>query len=303
VASTDELRIWRLSDGRAGHDSQSLGLCDALARATSCRVRELAVGAGLARLWPRPPAAERPDLILGAGHRLHAAMLALRRAHGGRAVIMMRPSLPLAWFDLCLVPAHDAPPARANVIATAGALNRVRPGATAAGTALVLLGGPSRHFDWDAGAMLEQLHLIVEAGRYARGTVTDSRRTPEPTRRALRALAGGRWHYAPHDRCAPGWLAGALAAAEDAWVSRDSVSMIYEALSAGCRLGLLEVPARREGRLWRAGEALLAGGDATSLAAWQAAGSLQPSPRAWAEADRCAAEILARWFPGRAAGR
>ncbi|MDQ2694705.1 MAG: mitochondrial fission ELM1 family protein, partial [Pseudomonadota bacterium] len=108
--------IWRFSDGRPGHDNQSLGLAEALARLMPVQVFTLAplpplpALAGL--LTGRAPAALRlpaPDLILGAGHRTHLSLLAARRSRGGRAVVLMSPSLPLRWFDLCLIPEHDDP--------------------------------------------------------------------------------------------------------------------------------------------------------------------------------------------------
>ena len=36
-----------------------------------------------------------PDIVLGAGHRTHLSLLAARRVHRGKAVVLMRPSLPL----------------------------------------------------------------------------------------------------------------------------------------------------------------------------------------------------------------
>ncbi len=291
------LVIWRVSDGRAGHDSQSLGLVEALGRCTPCRSHELRAGRGLARLRaPAAPTGPRPDLIIAAGHGTHPGVMALRRAHGGRSVILMQPSLPLRCFDLCLVPAHDAPRARSpRLEITRGALCRNRPGEKQPGTALVLVGGPSRHFHWHGDTVLAAIRAILDSGRHATVTVADSPRTPPALRAALARLPA---RYIAFEQCPGGWLAAELAITEAAWVTRDSVSMVYEALSSGCRLGLIDVPPRRtRSRLLRATELLLEAGEAIALPAWQAGAALPAASGAWAEADRCARLILQRWFP------
>jgi uncharacterized protein len=42
-------------------------------------------------------------------------------------VVLMKPSLPRRWFDLCILPQHDGIAADAHTLVTEGALNRVRP--------------------------------------------------------------------------------------------------------------------------------------------------------------------------------
>jgi hypothetical protein len=144
-----------------------------------------------------------PDLIIGAGHRTHFTVLAARRAHGGRAVVLMQPSLPLGWFDLCLIPEHDRPRDRPNVERTYGVLNTVLPASHAApDRGLFLIGGPSAHHAWAEARMVEQILTVLRGDRadsvdaddvapHPRidcGGVPCSRRT-EPRRRALRTNA------------------------------------------------------------------------------------------------------------------
>jgi hypothetical protein len=76
------------------------------------------------------------------------------------------------------------------------------------------------------------------------------------------------------------------------WVTADSVSMLFEALSAGCAVGVLEVPARRDDRITRIAPSLLAESRVLSLAQWQAKGEW-PRPPPLAEAARCAARVAA----------
>ncbi len=105
------MHIWWFRDGRAGHERQAKALIDALGRLRPVTLLEAAplgladvARAAARRLWP---AEAPPDLVLGAGHDTPPSLLAARRARGGRAVVLMRPSLPLAWFDLCVLPRHD----------------------------------------------------------------------------------------------------------------------------------------------------------------------------------------------------
>ena len=100
------LVVWRFSDGKAGHDNQTRGLAEALARLRPVEVitleplppfaalKGLSLGRQLG--WNEWPA---PDLLLGAGHRTHLSLLAARRIRGGKIVVLMRPSLPLGLFD------------------------------------------------------------------------------------------------------------------------------------------------------------------------------------------------------------
>jgi mitochondrial fission protein ELM1 len=87
----------------------------------------------------------------------------------------------------------------------------------------------------------------------------------------------------PHQQTPPGWLAGKLSALETVWVTEDSVSMIYEALSGGAKVGVLEMPRLRPGaRVIRGLEVLRAEGYFDK----------DHPPQLLAEADRCAELIL-----------
>ena len=91
--------------------------------------------------------------------------------------------------------------------------------------------------------------------------------------------------------------AGKTAGAGLVWVSEDSVSMVYEALTAGCATGILAVPARRHGKkkLQQGIEALARDGLVTTFAHWQNKTPLQTPARLFDEAARVAAWILDKW--------
>lgn len=296
--------VWRLTDGKPGHENQTLGLVAALQRRGPVQCHDIAVDratTGVADLLLRrfPPGSRlpAPDLLLGAGHATHLPLLAARRAHGGRTVVLMRPSLPLGLFDLCLIPEHDNPPRRRNVLATRGALNPLTAtGDHCAERQLVLLGGPSRHFGWDQSALIAQLCQLFQRSPGIHFTVTGSRRTPASLLGELQARAINNCDIVPLQETGPGWVAERLAGSAVAWITEDSVSMLYEALTAGCQVGLLKLPWSRPGRVSRGVEWLVDEGWVTPFERWSETGRLSRPPPGFNEADRCAGLIMDRWW-------
>ncbi len=285
-----------ISDGKPGHLNQSLGLAAALqALLPQAQIDTRAPLRGaqllqalLGRLkWPDP----QPALLIGAGHGTHLSLLALRRVTGAPAVVLMRPSLPLGWFDLCLIPEHDRPPERDNVIRTQGALNRMQPAAKAPGFGLILLGGPSKHFHWDDDRVLTQLHALLERDpRHWR--VVTSRRTPPSLLQALAAIKA--IDLVLPEQTDADWLPAQLGVAQCCWVSADSVSMIYEALSAGCAVGLLGLAPIADSRVARGVASLQQRGQVTLLEQWNGQPLAAPA-QGFNEAGRCARELQERF--------
>ena len=301
--------VWRFLDGKAGHDRQTSGLLRALAERLPLDVHALPVSTSRIGVWQawrrRLPAAlaalPAPRLLLGAGHACEWPLLAARRARGGRAVYLMKPSFPTRCFDLCFVPRHDGVAAGPHVEPTEGVLNDIVPGPRErAGPALVLVGGPSKHHAWDEAGLLRQVASLVSGKRAHELVITDSRRTPATTALALAGFTREGVRFVSHREVGGDWLRERLAQAPAAWVTADSVSMLFEALSAGCAVGVLEVPAKRSDRISGIAPGLLREGRVSSLADWLASGEL-PSPRApLTEAARCAAVVHARLLGGTA---
>lgn len=306
LATPPPLTLWRLTDGKPGHEKQTLGLARALQRLLPATCHDIPVHPGtpaatlrasldwLLRRFPAGRPLPDPDLILAAGHATHLPALAARRARGGRIVVLMRPSLPLACFDLCLIPAHDRPRTRPNVIVTRGVLNAVQPGGRHdPARGLFLIGGPSRHYAWDDAAIAAQVREVVTAHPDIAWTLTTSRRTPAAFLTALGSPPGVA--VLSHTQTPAGWLEAALAASSEVWVSPDSGSMLYEALTAGCRVGLFELSARPDSRIARDIAGLAEVGWVTPIARWRREHTLAPAPEGFNEAERCAHLILARW--------
>lgn len=297
---SEPLVIWRLTDGKPGHMQQTLGLARALAGRSRCETIDIDVSSrsvGLIDLLLgrfRPGLGKKkPDLIIGAGHGTHLALLAARRSAGGRIVALMKPSLPLSLFNFVVVPEHDGVTPAANVISTLGVLNPMRPGHKQPGSLLFLIGGPSKHVEWSDDVILGQLQAVVASLEPdASWCVTDSRRTPATLSSELQRHYGER--FQPVAACPPGWLAERLAGTDTVWVSADSVSMVYEALTAGCHVGLLDVPrAARPSRVARGVEQLVAAQRVTSFDAWSATKAMRPALH-FNEAERVAGILLER---------
>jgi mitochondrial fission protein ELM1 len=295
-AGTRPLVVWVVSDGKPGHLNQSLGLAEALARATPTDPHVVpalpAWRAALAGLLNRMPdhAPPAPDLVIGAGHGTHLTLLAARRAQGGRAVVLMKPSLPRRCFDLVIVPRHDGVPTDAHTLVTEGALNRIRPAARDPQRGQMLIGGESPHFRWDGDAVQVQIRSVLARTPAVQWTLTTSRRTPAEFLTGLPAEPN--LTVVPHTATGPDWLPQQLAGCGTAWVTPDSASMVYEALTAGAEVGVFDLPANPKSRVGWAIAQLADDKRVTRFIAWCAHGTLHPNPQPLAEADRCAAWIL-----------
>jgi mitochondrial fission protein ELM1 len=205
----------------------------------------------------------------------------------------MKPSLPRAWFDLCIVPEHDAPSSLDNQLITRGVLNTMRwSHEHHDDTGLVAIGGPSRHYDWDDDVLLQQLEQLVLARPGRRWWVTSSPRTPAEFFERVAGLLSGA-ECVPFGQTSPEWLAQRMAEAGEVWVSEDSVSMVYEALGSGARVGLLKVRRRGFSRITRGVDRLVNEGWVGVPGEMQLA---KGPGRVLNEADRCAQWIDEQWL-------
>ena len=295
---SNTLQLLILSDGKPGHRNQSLGLADALARLTEshCRIIELNnVTRGKKILYARELASQapRPDWIIAAGHGTHLCALLLRRWLKARAIVLMKPSWPMSCFDACLVPTHDLVGKfiPANVIPTTGALNRIVPSVEKDAKGLILIGGESREYACDPDALRAAISQVI-AQTPLDWHITDSRRSPASFLESLSDLPAT---LHPHQQTTPEWLPEQLRRSQCAWVTSDSVSMIYEALSSGAQVGLLPMMPRKEfSKIVNAVDELCRNGKLTTFKDLQATGRLLPSIPL-AEADRCAEILLAKF--------
>jgi len=312
------LEIVSFFDGRLGHEKQTRGILNALGRLTPVRVDAIPVAPPSFKTvclnwfyYLVSPAAKfvktasRADLIIGTGTGTHLPMLVYRRKSGARVVTCMTPDFLLKnAMDLCFVPRHDRPKPALNIFTTLGPPSTVRWGdAHDSSKGLILVGGldPKSHY-WQSETVLEQIDHILVRNQTMAWTISSSPRTPRETIQQLERLAGqnsGVIFFRAEDTPA-GWIEAQYARSEVVWVTADSMSMIFEALTAGCRVGILPVKWKhRHNKFQESIDHLLEGNYVTAYRSWLAEGDPLAKPERLDEASRCAREILRRWWPER----
>ena len=253
------LRI--LSDGRAGHEAQTLGVAEALGLDPDIRrVAPRGVYDWVAPFGPPDPADETayappfPDIAFGAGRRTLPALRRLKSDSGGATftVYFNAPANGLSAADLIVAPRHDRLHG-ANVIAPLTPPNRITPERLAVARAspdpriaalprprfamLIGAGGRGLIYDLDyiAGTLLGAGYGVM---------ATPSRRTPPELAAVLRdALdSPGGWFW---DGDGENPYFSMLANADHIIVTGDSVNMVGEAVATGAPVHVIEPFAAR----------------------------------------------------------
>ena len=305
------LTIWLFKDGKPGHESQIDGLVTALNKVQRHRVHSLRIDDGFclfllklkcfsSKRWPwtnLPP----PDLLIGAGHKTHLWLFLARALFGGKSILLMRPSLPSALFDLLLVPAHDCASSsglstRSNVWVTMGVLNKIQySNDSLLNRGLILVGGPSKHFHWDEVSVLKQISTLVEANPKIQWELSSSRRTTPTIEEALSSWTYPNFQFTAYADTDPSWVQTRMKIASRIWVTSDSVSMLYEAMTSGAEVGLITLNAlRKKSRIFNCVQNL------TERSSVLLDPNLDPnvlqSHQYLNEAERCASAIQEQWF-------
>ncbi|MEE8342806.1 MAG: mitochondrial fission ELM1 family protein [Gammaproteobacteria bacterium] len=297
------LVAWCLFDGKPGHENQVMGLVNALGSLISLNpyffeARTSILNWTLGRFPPGHTLPD-PDLLVGAGHGTHIPLITARRVRGGRIVLLMNPSLPTAWFDMCIIPEHDQPRPASNILLSRGTLSRIRPCPQQHDKrGLVLIGGPSRNYVWSDVSVIEQVRNVIRANPDWRWTLTTSRRTPLSFLQCLHTGSGAANENLELPDMAldivtwpdtgPEWVFEQLREARRVWVTEESVSMVYDALTVGAEVGLISVPKSRSGRVARGVQRLVEDGLVMPFECWRQGQELRPRTETFDEAARCA---------------
>lgn len=317
-------RVLVLADDRAGHANQALGVAEALGEPFSAlrlrynrlaRLPNALLGAtarhAAAGARPAPP---WPDLVIAAGRRTAPVARAIEARSGGRTRLVqcMWPGPGAAEFDLIAAPAHDDPPARANVLRTVAAPHRVTRARLAAAAAewrgalesvprprlALLAGGATRRRPFgaaDAEALAARVRRLAAALGGGVLLATSRRTGPAAAARLAAALAPDRaflWHEGGENP-----YLGYLALADVIVVTGDSTAMCAEACAAGRPVYIDAPPERTAPKHARLHRALYDLGAARPLgaahdAAWR--------PAAFDDAALIARAIRERGFVGAA---
>jgi uncharacterized protein len=293
--------IWRFSDNRAGHDSQSIGFVSALQERVDCEIYNIHVpfplssyASAVLKKLPLVSHLPNPDLLVGAGHASHFPMLLSRLLRGGRTLVIMTPTLPTQLFDFCLIPEHDEKERSRNIIPTIGPLNTIRASTQLSETeGLIVLGGESKHFYWNEDKLFQQITKILRNDK-RNWIITDSPRTPSSTEHLLTSLNEENVKYVSYKQKNNSDLSSLLQKAGNVWVTEDSMSMIYEALSTGASVGLLRVDEKPKSRLGKVAQTLVEKNLLTLFNEWQSSKQLLPPARTLSESTRCANILVER---------
>lgn len=317
--SPDGLRIWVVSDGRAGIENQALGLAEAVQRLAPARIDVKRIR--WRPMFDRLPSALKtpamldptsdtltspwPDLWIAAGRATLPLSVRAKRLSGGRTFVVQTqdPRWATDRFDMVVAPAHDGLSGD-NVLEITGSPHRVTPArllqAAPAFTdrlaglphprVAVLVGGRSKAFDLTETHAATLAEMIAGAIQGAGGSLllTFSRRTPPEARAAMTARLAS----------LPGWiwdgqgdnpLFAFLDAADHVLVTEDSANMAAEAASTGKPVHILPmVPLKPAGKFARLHAELEAHGAARPFD-----GTLEPwTYEPLAETDRAARAVL-----------
>jgi mitochondrial fission protein ELM1 len=269
LASAVSLPCWIVTDGKAGMESQCLGLAEAMGlepvrRRVKLRTpwkqlspHILRFGNALAMTGDSDPIAPPwPDVLIATGRHSVAASLAVRSASPRTFRIQIQnPGVRARLFDLVAAPAHDRLSGE-NVLSCRGALHRATPGRLASEAArfapsyahlprplvAVLVGGGGQYALGapEITALTEKLRRLM-AERGAGLLVTASRRTGAQNEALLRgALAGASAHV--WDGSGDNPYFAFLGLADYIVVTADSINMASEACATGKPVYVVDLP-------------------------------------------------------------
>jgi mitochondrial fission protein ELM1 len=310
------MKITVFLEGSPGHEKQSLAVVTALQSLVEVDVEQIKLPKvhvlqriiDFFRLFLLPNGGCRyslygTDMVIGTGSRTHAAVLSCKKKFKIPAVTCMTPEVYLrSMFDLLLVPKHDGVDSDAeNVFLTEGPpVLPAAPFPRDMHAGLILLGGiDPRSHDWNTSDIILYINKIIDSYKELHWTISSSPRTPEDTVREVEEIEKRYpqvtfFHYKDTPS---GWVEEQYARANVTWVTADSMSMIYEAITAGCRVGVLPVKWKKtEDKFQRSLQNLYQQGYAAPLDMSEEKCMILLDQVDFDEARRCAREILARFF-------
>ena len=247
-------------------------------------------------------AREQYDLLIGTGSHTHIPMLSCKRHSDALCVTCMAPSrILLGRFDLCFIPQHDGISAGNNIVITVGPPNcsEAEEGHDQ-NKALILLGGVDlKSHHWSSAEIGANIRDLVLTEKRMEWTISSSPRTPMETVTLIEKMTHDLDHvtFFRYENTESGWIERQYSANGTVWVTADSMSMVYEALSAGCRVGILPVIWKNEKNKFKRSEKyLLDHGLVVSYQAWKEGAAQWNVNQPLHEAGRCADEIMKKWY-------
>ena len=310
-----EMHVVCLLDGKPGHEKQTLGIIHALGKKVPTKVTKIKIAPwflwdsllGVIRLTLPFSSFQNsknlnPDILLCAGSRTHLQTLLYKKQYKVPAITCMAPDrIYRSKFDLCFVPVHDGFEQTDNIVTTVGppncSINRKRHEET---NGLILVGGiDQKSHTWNSGDILEKITEIVVREPGTRWLISSSPRTPDDTILMLEKMTLLQSHVSFHNYkdTPPGWVEQQYDNSTVVWVTADSVSMIFEALTAGCKVGVIPVDWKKRLNKFEKSVAFLeANGFILPFDTWVSKKDDWSEHDNLNEAQRCADIIIMRWW-------
>ena len=272
ATSVARFACWVITDGKAGMESQCIGLAEALNFTPA--IKRVRLRAPWRYLTPyvrlggwRQFTAEAdlfppwPDLVIATGRNSVAAALFVRNlsAKSGRralAVQLQDPVISQKNFDLVVVPRHDELRGE-NVLSTRGALHRVTPERLRESASVwaprlaklprpyvaVLIGGSNAAYRLGPAQMKILADQLVRAASELKASllITPSRRTDAESLRILQEALAPIPHFI-WDGEGENPYFGLLGLADFIVVTSDSVNMVSEAAATGKPVYVADLP-------------------------------------------------------------
>lgn len=200
-----------------------------------------------------------PDLVIAIGRRSVATARWLKKNHGAKLALMGHPRVDPALFDLVVTTRQYPVPGHPNVILLPMPMSRLGEAkqqnddesALLAPLArphlLLALGGPTKYWELDEGAIDAAVSDLIARSELLGGTVLaiGSRRTPTEVLASIRSrlrppnrlieLTRIRFATLVHD-------------ADEIFVTADSISMLSEAIQTGKPVGMIPIRMTDKGR-------------------------------------------------------
>ena len=270
------IRVWALLGPHRGDNNQVLALAEALGLPFEekwlrynqlRRLQPALLGATLKSVAADARAqleGEPPDLTISTGHRSVPVVRALRKRSGGRmgAVHLGYPRISPAHFDL-VVPTPEYPIADApNVVRIPFALSphgarevdqsdRELLATYPRPRRLLLIGGPTLYWELSERRMVRAVRRLLESAGWSGGSVlvVGSPRTPPELLDAVAAAleqSSVKSLLAPME--GPPSYAALIEAADEVYVTADSVAMVADAVMSGKPVGIVPIAKSGLGR-------------------------------------------------------
>lgn len=246
----DILIVW---DGRAGHLRQAQAAAKLLSEALMARNIKTVIHE--AEMKPGTDAKAdllqfAPDFIISCGSSTAKINHFLSRENQAKSIVIMKPGLMNPdKFDLVVMPRHDNPPERKNIVVTDGALNLMskdylneqagKLGLKPGNYIGLLVGGDSKRFILNRDTVRKVAEQLKKAARETGAgiLISTSRRTSAEIERLIKDEFENepacKLMVIANEKNIPEAVGGILGLSSAVVISPESISMVSEAASSG----------------------------------------------------------------------